>query len=673
MTDINPKPYSEWTEKEIEGFKKQLESELQGNDFQGLRSEYEDDPIALKLIDEIIEDRTIHCKLSDLSAKHIDKFVSIDCQITGEQSQKALEGKFIFECEGCQERFSVSVENDPKLIFHMGKTSCPKCGKHTNKIEIKYMDHSIIFCRDILKRDDSHSQSRYESKKVYVFNSTLPNTKVVNVFGLVVVEPKTNNISIIASKITALKNTIEEFRITDDDKAQWPKYFGEGFEIFPQINPDIVGEARDIAKEAVCLQLHSPPRIEDIEHKKIIRGGINLCFIGDTKTGKSQIAKDVTNKGESKESSPLGEYVVAETGGRTGILYTIDTDNRTIIWGSIPLNDLGLVVIDGLQSIHSEEMGEMRETFETQEVNVNRSVKGSALGRTRITCCMNPGKQDDKPMNHYIYPVQAIPDSWVYAKTPDITRMDIFVPFAKNDVPTKEITHRESKSRPIPNSIFERHVYWAWSRTPGQIQYTEAMIKLLRDESQKLVEGYSIENLPIVHLGIREVLTRLAVAKACEMHSVDETHEKVIVESAHVQKAIVFYKKVLDLLKLKEYKDDLEGKSSLTANEIVEIVKDLDDYHFKILDAIKFEPQGSEKLADLIGVSSRTVKEYYGKLKYHELVDTRTGVGIMLTLRGIKLLAWGSQKHSEIGKKNFTNESNGEEKLHYFTSREEGG
>lgn len=416
------------------------------------------------------------------------------------------------------------------------------------------------------------------------------------------------------------------------------------------------------------MLLHSPPQIYDIERKKTIRGGLNIVFFGDTKTGKSQIGKDITNKGDLEGFCPVGEYCVVETGGRTGFLYTIDTDKNALIWGSVVLNDLGLVVLDGLQSLHSEEMGEFRETLETQEVSVKRSVKGTALARTRIIACMNPGKKDDKPMSHYIYKCQAITDSWVFCKSPDITRFDLFIPFSKGDVPSSEIAGRSSGERPIPKDIFERHVFWSWSRKPQDITYTDSMIKKIKEVSEDLINTYAVENLPVVHMGMREVLTRLSVSKACELHSVNGTHEKVIVESAHVERAVAWYKKLLDLLQLKEYKDDLEGKSKLTDQEIVDIMKDLTEHHFQILDSIKFGAKGSEELALVCGISSRMVKEYYGKLKYHELVETRPGVGIMLTLKGIKFLSWGQSFASEIGKKNFTNENNGEGKVPDLTN-----
>jgi DNA replicative helicase MCM subunit Mcm2 (Cdc46/Mcm family) len=218
--------------------------------------------------------------------------------------------------------------------------------------------------RDLLDRESLTAVKRYETKRVYIINQTLPNAKTINLKGKVFIEPKTKDLSIICDHIIPLENQAESFKITDDFKENSRKYFNSGDNIYKQINPDIVGKQREIAKQSLILQLHSPCKIFDITRKKLIRGGLNIIFYGDTKCGKSEIAKDVTQKG----SMPLGEYTICETGGRTGFLYTIDKDKGSLIWGSLALNDMGLVILDGLQSMHSEELGEFREAIEQQEI-----------------------------------------------------------------------------------------------------------------------------------------------------------------------------------------------------------------------------------------------------------------------------------------------------------------
>jgi len=63
-------------------------------------------------------------------------------------------------------------------------------------------------------------------------------------------------------------------------------------ELASQIAPGIVGQARLLAKRWVMAVLHSPPMIPNLGGSPI-RGVLRAAFIGDTRTGKSEIVKDI--------------------------------------------------------------------------------------------------------------------------------------------------------------------------------------------------------------------------------------------------------------------------------------------------------------------------------------------------------------------------------------------
>lgn len=625
-------------------------------------------------------------KLSELNAHLINKLVSIDCQITGEQIQKAIPEIIEITCETCNEvKYFNSMDNpanfiadrETKTILNELKNSfmC-KCvhaevedGEEKPKpykvAKIKsYIDFSVLFVRDTLDRESLTAVKRYEAKKVYVVNQTLPNAKTINLKGKVFIEPKTKNISIICDSIQHLENQIEDFKITEEFKENSRKFFSSNEDMHKQINPDIVGKSRTIAKQSVIFQLHSPCKIYDITRKKLIRGGLNIIFYGDTKCAKSEIAKDVTQRG----SMPIGEYTICETGGRTGFLYTIDRDKGSLIWGSLALNDMGLVILDGLQSMHSEELGEFREAIEQQEIIVRRSITGDALARTRILGSLNP----NKPMTNYIYKCQGLQDTYVFAKSPEFTRWDLFVPFSQRDVSGKEIAHRQPEEKPIPEDIFIQHIYWVWSRKPEQIIYTESAVKKINDYSEQFIESYSLETLPIVHNGIRDILTRLSVSMACQMHSTDETHEKVIVETEHVEKAVKWYKEILEMLELSRYKQDTEGKSELTDNDCIAISKELGDIEWKILEEIKYESKSSSQLSEILELVPKTIKEHYKPLQKHGLIEASTGKGVNLSIKGVKFVRWGMLGAGNIDTNNVTKKNDSNKKRAQVTSEKKG-
>ena len=614
-------------------------------------------------------------KLAELNAGLVNEVVEVDCQITGEQSQKAIPEKILITCETCgNKKVFNSLDNfEPfisdrqmKSILQDFKDSfmCSCAYKEdqrpykTCKIN-NYIDYSIIYARDLLDRESLTAVKRYDPKRVYIISKTLPNAKTINIKGKVIIEPKTKNLSIVCSEIKPLENQIEDFKVTEEFKENSKKYFTKNEEIHKQINPDIVGKLRDIAKQSIILQLHSPCKIHDITRTKLIRGGLNGVFYGDTKCGKSDLSKDITQKG----CMPLGEYTTCETGGRTGFLYTIDKDRNALIWGSLALNDMGLVVLDGLQSMHSEELGEFREAIEGQEIIVKRSISGDALARTRILASLNP----NKPMVNYIYKCQAILDSYVFSKSPDVTRFDYYIPFSLRDVSSKEIAHRKSGEKPIPKDIFMQHIYWVWSKKPEQIIYTDSAVSKINDLSEVFIETYSLEILPIVHNGVRDIITRLSVAMACQMHSTDESHEKVIVETEHVEKATRWYKEVLDLLELSKYKQDIEGKSELTDNDCIAISKELGETEWTILEEIKHEGKSSTQLSEILEKHVKTIKEHYVVLKKHNLIETKTGKGVCLSIRGVKFIRWGMLDAGNIVTNNVTKKIDSNEKGYYVT------
>ncbi|MEW5760538.1 MAG: hypothetical protein AB1779_07215, partial [Candidatus Thermoplasmatota archaeon] len=614
--------------------------------------------------------------VSELQANLIGRNVQLDVQITGEQTQKALPKLIKIECSRCLRNLEMDLSkgNDVELISSLifndydtlkkyaminfeseHSNSCRKEKEHKIRLEFSdFMDYSILYVRDIMDKLKKFELRTYNSRCVYLVNMLPPVVKKVKIFGTIIVEPKSRNISILADRIEPKEDEVGTFLIKDEDKKNWPKYFNENVKLANQISPETVGNAREIAKEALMLLLHSPAVIPDIDGR-YIRGGLRIIFFGDTKTCKSTIARDVCGDGSSSYS--FGEFIVGESSGRTGITYTIDPDKKAIIWGALPLNDLGLVAIDGLHSIHSDEMKELREALENQKIIVRRSQSGEAIARTRIIGCMNP----DKTMNEYLYTCMGIQDNFVFRNPPEITRWDIFIPFGDGDVSKEEIMNHKAGPRPIPDEIFRRHVYWVWSRKPNQIRYTDDAKAAIISEATRLVNTYSFSNLPIVHNGSRGILARLSVAYSALYHSTDESNEIIIVYTKHVNEAVSLFTLILDFLGLAGYKEEEEGKTRITNAEFEEIAKELGEIEYEILDEIKLKPSSSSQLAEKLDMSNRSIKDHYKKLRKHELVKTTPKRGVELTARGVNFLRLLHKNNSEMVKKCFPNANPKEE------------
>jgi hypothetical protein len=620
-------------------------------------------------------------RISELCAEMIGKQVIIDGQIVGEHCQMAIPRELRVECAVCglEDRISV-VDNQTLLQDYVLKTGDPKkfvkwlfnarhrdvpCieagtasstkgegdtqgaapKKHDpNSYDVGYVDYAVLWVRDPLEKLglERFDKRAYESREIHLVGQTVPSAKKVKLQGRVALDQK-RNIVVLAEDVKPLESEVSSFIATDADKEAWTEYFANTGPTHKEIAPHIFGAKRDIAKKIISYVYHSPPMIPDIQGR-IIKGIINVAEFGDTTAGKSQTAKSLTDGSDDGWNIPLGTYVLAETGGRTGLLYTIDNDRHALIWGELVLNDLGLVVVDGLEQISPEEFSEFREAIRTGKISVRRALVGDAWVRTRLITCFNP----KKPMNQYLYPCQAIADTWTFENPTNITRFDIFVPFALDDVPPAEIASGKTESRPIPPDVFAKHVFWVWSRRPEDIIYENETMEEIKNAGKEIIEAYSTQSLPIVSNESFATVCRLSVARAAERHSTDEKHAKVIVKPEHVQSAMDDFKAVLTLLGLGEYKLAEEKRLTISDNDFASICGELDKTDLKLLDGIKLKGKPSAVLAEELGTSETSVKNRYAKLKSRELIETVQRVGVSLTSKGIIFMRLLQIKGTEL-------------------------
>ncbi|MBU1165312.1 hypothetical protein KKF81_00070 [Candidatus Micrarchaeota archaeon] len=208
------------------------------------------------------------CKLADLTAAHIGNTVKIQVQITGELTQKAIPESVSAYCKNCNyERELYSVKTPEIAVTLINKDIkwlefiCPECNKKIfGKISAgKFIDFHILLVRDKLDLNARFTTARFQSKRVFIVGEKLPKAKFVELSGVVIVEPKTKDLTILVDKIVPLETEIEQFAITENDRQNWPLYFNNEAKTWTQIAPHIVGDKRILSKKSIILQLHSPP------------------------------------------------------------------------------------------------------------------------------------------------------------------------------------------------------------------------------------------------------------------------------------------------------------------------------------------------------------------------------------------------------------------------------
>jgi DNA replicative helicase MCM subunit Mcm2 (Cdc46/Mcm family) len=588
---------------------------------------------ALKEIEKY-SGKTFSIKLSQLTAKYINAKVELDALIVGYQVGKSVPREIILENKR-EERETIDLlkEENFKLayLYLTGKLKEAQPSDNSENI-----DYTILFVRELPENFSVQSEEEYQiltSKIWTVYYLGIPRSfQRVKLKGYVVSNPSSNNIEIIAYETLPLEEDFENIKITKEDHEKFKKYFNE--DIFDnicenEIAPHIVGISRALAKETLLLTLHSPLEIYDIFGRKI-RGYIRTLWYGDTKTGKTEIGKDITYS-----HFKIGEIVFGEASSRAGITYTIDTEKRTIIWGVLPTNDRKFVFIDGLHGLGSLEMLQLREVFEQGIIKVSRMVSGERFARTRIVATLNPLKS----ISDYTYPIQGLKESPTLGGGPDISRWDLTFPFSAIDVSPKEIATAKPKDRPIPEEIFKKHVFWVWNLKPEDIRYTEEAKEKIQKYAEELLTKYFASDFQLIHNGIRDVLCRLSVAYACLLHSIKEEDGKFFVEvnASHVERAYEMKLAEIEYSYFDYYVESARKEKRITNEEVNKILKDLEENHKRILLELELERKTSSKLASALNVSIPTVKRYYQKLREYNLIET-SPQGVKLTERGVQIV-----------------------------------
>lgn len=263
------------------------------------------------------------------------------------------------------------------------------------------------------------------------------------------------------------------------------------------------------------------------------RGWLELLVIGDTRTGKSEAARRLCHHYRS------GVLTTCEGATFAGLVGGVQQLGGTwvVSWGTIPLNDRRLVVLDEIGGIAEkgviEQMSSIRSSGLAQ---VNKIISSETFARTRLIWIGNPveGITISEYTNGAMDAVKGI------AKNPeDVARFDLALAVSSQDVKAEDINSRR------PPRVMHRYtsrlcgmlINWVWSRSRDQIVWEPGVENYVLERAQVLGARY-VPDPPLVQAeNIRIKLARLAVAVAGRLFSTDDSGELLVVDYEHVDTA----------------------------------------------------------------------------------------------------------------------------------------
>lgn len=560
-----------------------------------------------------------------IQARYFGKSVRTPAHICGEGVPRNFAEMIEVRLQGDEEKnefVDVSKEANHDLL---GKVLF---GRNRNLTPVKgsrRIDWREGFVRQ-LPGEEKFEEQAGRPVPVHFVGCKIPSSRKVSLTGIVTEDAK-KGLTMLVYKVTPLQVGFEGYNPSLEDLENFTKYFQGNQNIESDIDetiaPAIVG--RSTAKLAVALNCHSPLELS-FEGRRI-RGRLLTGLFGDSTTGKSQILRSVYDLG-------LSEKAIAETSSRAGLLYTVDTDANAIIWGVIPMADLGQVLIDGFQGLAEDQIPQFREALREGSVKVDKRVRGEQPARARIIAAGNPRR----PMQEYADRAEALLDIASIAEpSVDLTRWDDVIPFGREDVGKDLIANAGKREPRIPQLIFVRSMLWAWGLKAQDIVFEPASVERIRAAFQEFVE-ISTPRLPLVHFGFKEVLARRAASFAILLHSTSN-HRTVQVTAAHVDQAIAYSRELLQMWEYEQYTRRVESISELSNDELGQIQVEFADNHAlrRTFESIAERPGiESAVIAEKIGQTKRHVIDHTNKLKALGLIESQArSHGYRLSRKGV--------------------------------------
>ncbi len=421
-------------------------------------------------------------------------------------------------------------------------------------------------------------------QKVALFQGTKKTAaKLYNATGYVVADPLTSEARFLVSGYEEIREEFDKFRLTPEimkqfeaikrkDNESIDDYLDKLAESAAYHFIRIYGEPRKDAIIASLICYHSP--LYFYYEGELINGWLQILYIGDTTTGKSQIPKRIRNYVD------IGVYVTGETCSRTGFLYAIDTktlSTNILTTGLLVQQDRSILIIDGANYISREDWGTAREARRSGRLIIERIVKGEYPCRPRLILAANPSK----PLNQFIYPIEAIKDIF---EEPDIARLDLCVCFGGSDVPKEEINvSQEERDKPemdMNPAALRNSIFWAWSRKPEDIVINADVVAVINSVANSLIDKFgSAGDIPLIGNDVKFKVVRLSAALACILHSTDKKHEKVLITPEIVQMVERFIVRVYSAsnCRFDQYAADRKSATDITSDEFISIQRALAD------------------------------------------------------------------------------------------------
>jgi hypothetical protein len=388
---------------------------------------------------------------------------------------------------------------------------------------------------------------QYVARTLYTLTHNIKSNAPYTVEGMVYADPRDQTVTILADTVAPTLGALDRFVVTQEIKNRLAKFKTNNKSVeekMEEIYKDLEYNVTHIYGRkdmlgAMDLVFHSPLGITFQGKNK--RGWMELLVVGDSRLGKSETSEQLVRHYQA------GEIVLSENltpAGLIGAAQQLTSKSWVITWGKWPMNDGGLLVLDEVSEMRSEDISKLsgvRSSGVAQQVKVQTDV---TMARVRTIWTGNV--KEHKDLSAYNYGCEALLDV-LGGKSEDLARFDMALTLVDSEVDPE--TMDRTKQKPV------KHVYdtescrdlvrWAWTRKREQIVFSKEVEAVIIKEAIKMGHIYT-SKIPLVTPSDQRIkLARLAASVATRLFSTTDG-EKVIVKEEHVLYAVKFLRGLYD-------------------------------------------------------------------------------------------------------------------------------
>jgi MCM P-loop domain len=441
----------------------------------------------------------------------------------------------LFDCTARQVRESLRV-----------RESIPKCTKLAVEVK-RWQSVETLFARPSIEHGEGGADLFRTLKLTTVGAHDTPPNATVQVLGALHPNPRTQGNEFLTWEVNRMRSELDNFEADRETLALLEQYR-------PSPNQSPLAKAVDIARDqaahvtliqgrtelhvAIDLVYHSVLEF-DFNKKREHHGWLELLVVGDTRTGKSEVATRLA------AHYGAGEVISCESATFAGVVAAVQQfggKEWTVTWGAIPINDRRLVVLDEVSGLTTQEISQLSFVRSTGIVQIQKVAQETARARTRLVWLGNPR---EARMSNFTYGVQAIKQ--LIGNNEDIARFDFAMSLASDDVPLELINQPPRPQRQLYGAEGAGAlVRWAWSRTAEDVVYSPGAVELALSEANRLGRAYADEPPLIQGADVRNKIARMAAALAARTFSSPDGIQ-LLVDRSHVQGAVKFLEHIYNM------------------------------------------------------------------------------------------------------------------------------